>query len=162
MVTDWSLVSPHLQKRGAFPRHDHHICFDSDSWKDCREIITQSSCDGGDYELWSVFDECVESCKENGASDPTTVECCPNVDLMAWLSREGWSHGESTRSCRVELEAPMSVSWRCARCVAVCEMREVTSVAEGRDVERVTETMRGIRCMKLARKIDESASDVVG
>ena len=19
----------------AFPRHDHHICFDSDSWKDC-------------------------------------------------------------------------------------------------------------------------------
>ena len=70
-----------LQRRGAFPRHDH-CCIDSDSWKDCRKIITQSSCDGVDYELWSVFDECAEFCKENGASDPTTVECCPKVDLQ--------------------------------------------------------------------------------
>ena len=42
-------------------------------------------------------------------------------------------------------KAPVSVSWRCARCVAVCEMREVTSMEEGHDVERVTETMRAIR-----------------
>ena len=93
-----------------------------------------------------MFDECVEFCKENGASDPTTVECCPNVDLMAWPSREGELHGESTSSCRMELKAPTSVSGRCARCVALCEMREVTSVEEGHDVERVTEKMRAIRC----------------
>ena len=71
-----------------------------------------------------MFNEGVEFCKENGASDPTTV-----------------LHGESTCSCRVELKAPISMSWRCARSVAVCEMREVTSVEEGHDVERVTETM---------------------
>ena len=40
-----------------------------------------------------MFDACVKFCKENGTSDPTTVECCPNVDLMAWPSREGWLHG---------------------------------------------------------------------
>ena len=27
-------ISPHLQRRGACPRHDHHICFDSERWKD--------------------------------------------------------------------------------------------------------------------------------
>ena len=32
-------------------------------------------------ERWSVFDECVEFCKENRAVDPTAVKCCPNVDL---------------------------------------------------------------------------------
>ena len=46
--------------------------------------------------------------RKNGAFDPTTAECCPNVDfvarkalrteksvsaLMAWPSREGWLHG---------------------------------------------------------------------
>ena len=36
----------------------------------------------------------------------------------------------------------MSVSWCRARCVGVCEMTEVTSVEEGHDVERVTETKR--------------------
>ena len=41
VVTDWPLLSPHLQRRGAFPRCDDHICFDSDSWKDCREITTK-------------------------------------------------------------------------------------------------------------------------
>ena len=25
----WSLSSPHLQRQGAFPGHDHHLCFDS-------------------------------------------------------------------------------------------------------------------------------------
>ena len=35
------LISPHLQKRGVFLRHDHHLCFDSDSWYDFREIITE-------------------------------------------------------------------------------------------------------------------------
>ena len=44
--------------------------------------------------------------------------------------------------CGVELKAPMSVSWSRARCVAVCEMREVASVGEGHYVERVTGTMR--------------------
>ena len=92
-----------------------------------------------------MFDECVEVCKENGASDPTTMECCPNVYFVAWPPREDWLHGESTCSCTMELKAPISVSWRCARCVAVCETREVTSVEEGHDVERVTETMRAIR-----------------
>ena len=29
-----------------------------------------------------------------------------------------------------------------ARCVAACETREVTSVEEGHDAQRVTETMR--------------------
>ena len=23
-------ISPHRQRRGTFPKHDHHICFDSD------------------------------------------------------------------------------------------------------------------------------------
>ena len=40
------------------------------------ERSSPSSCDG-------VDDECVEFCKENEAVDPTTVECCANVDLMA-------------------------------------------------------------------------------
>ena len=35
VVTDCSsLSSPHLQRQGTFPKHDNHICFDSDSWKD--------------------------------------------------------------------------------------------------------------------------------
>ena len=47
-------------------------------------------------------------------------------------------------SCRVELGALWNVSCRFARCVVVCAMRGVTSVEEGHDVERVTETMRVI------------------
>ena len=58
----------------------------------------------------------------------------------------------------------MNVSWCCAQCVAVCEMREVVSVKEGHEVERVTETMRVTTgaMMKFARKKDGPASDVVG
>ena len=51
-----------LQKRGAFPRHDHHICFDSDSWK-IAERSSPNLYDGVDHERWSVF-ECTEFCKE--------------------------------------------------------------------------------------------------
>ena len=55
-----------------------------------------------------MFDEFVEFCRENGASDPTTVECYPNVDVMARPSTRGsWLHGESICSCTVELKAPM-------------------------------------------------------
>ena len=84
-----------------------------------------------------VFDECVDSCKENGAFGPTTMGCCPNVDLMAQ-------------------KALWNVSWRCARCVVVCAMREVTSVEEGQDVEQVTamrqcaESQLGASCWKTA------------
>ena len=31
-------------------------------------------------------------------------------------------------------KAPTSVSWRCTRCVVVCEKSEVSSVEEGHDV----------------------------
>ena len=44
------------------------------------------------------------------------------------------------RLVTVELKALMNVS--CDAYVAVCAMRGVTSVEEGHDVERVTETMR--------------------
>ena len=44
------------------------------------ERSSPSSCDGVDYGWWSVFDECVDFCRKNVAFDPTTVECCPNVD----------------------------------------------------------------------------------
>ena len=42
-------------------------------------------------------------------------------------------------------------------------MREVTSLEEGHDVERVTETMRvsTLAVVKLARKTVESASEVI-
>uniref|UniRef100_A0A7S0ZZN4 Isocitrate dehydrogenase (NADP(+)) n=1 Tax=Noctiluca scintillans TaxID=2966 RepID=A0A7S0ZZN4_NOCSC len=39
-----------------------------------------------------VFDECVEFCKKNGAFDPTTMGCCPNVGLMAQKAEEYGSH----------------------------------------------------------------------
>ena len=48
----------------------------------------------------------------------------------------------------------------------LCRVRDerVTSVEEGHDVERITETMRVSTCavVKLARKAVESASDAVG
>ena len=37
-----------------------------------------------------VFDECVEFCKKNGAFDPTTMGCCPNVGLMAQKAERVW------------------------------------------------------------------------
>ena len=58
---------------------------------------------------------------KNGTFDLTTVECCPNVDSMA----------------------PVSVSWRLH--TRMCEVREVASVEEGHDVERVADTMRDRR-----------------
>lgn len=39
-----------------------------------------------------VFDECVEFCKKNGAFDPKTMGCCPNVGLMAQKAEEYGSH----------------------------------------------------------------------
>ena len=36
------------------------------------DVITNSSCDGVDYERWSVFGECVKFCKKKG-QNPTTV-----------------------------------------------------------------------------------------
>ena len=52
----------------------------------------------------------VEFCKENGAVDPTTVECCPNVDLMTQktlltVSRIRW-RGFTWR------EIPARAGWR--------------------------------------------------
>ena len=55
------------------------------------------------------------------ALDPTTVDCCPNVDSMA----------------------PRSVSWRLH--TEMCEVLEVASVEEGHDVQRVADTMRDRR-----------------
>ena len=39
-----------LVARGTLPRHDHHLCFDSVGWKDCKKIIRQSSFDGVEHE----------------------------------------------------------------------------------------------------------------
>ena len=83
-------------------------------------------------------------CEKDGAFDPTTVGCCPNVDWMAPTAQ--WN-----------------VSGPCARCVVVC-VREVASVEEGHDVEHVTE-MRQCDTMsatvKLARETDEITSATV-
>ena len=87
-----------------------------------------------------MFDEFVKFCEKDGAFDPTTVGCCPNVDLMA--SQALWN-----------------VSWPCARCVVVC-VREVASV-EGHDVEHVTELRQcdtTSATVKLARETDETTS----
>ena len=65
-----------------------------------------------------MFNECVKFCENDGSFDPTTVGCCPNVDLMA--SKALWN-----------------VSWPCARCVVMCV--RVASVEEGHDVEHGTE-----------------------
>ena len=54
-----------------------------------------------------MFDECVTFFEKDGAFDPTTVGCCPNVDLMA-------------------PKALWNVSWPCARCEAR-ETDETTS-----------------------------------
>ena len=69
------------------------------------ERSSPSSCDGADYEFWSVFDECVEFCKKKWNCWPDTrgmlskcrfddAEGTQNCafELMAWLSREGWLH----------------------------------------------------------------------
>lgn len=40
----------------------------------------------------SVFHECIEFCKENGAFDPKTMGACPNVGLMAHGAEEHGSH----------------------------------------------------------------------
>merc|ERR1719261_1476620 len=39
-----------------------------------------------------TFAECVEFCKKNGAFDPKTMGCCPNVGLMAQKAEEYGSH----------------------------------------------------------------------
>jgi len=39
-----------------------------------------------------VFSEVVEFCKKNGAFDPKTMGCCPNVGLMAQKAEEYGSH----------------------------------------------------------------------
>merc|ERR1719464_1467362 len=39
-----------------------------------------------------VFHEVVEHCKKNGAFDPKTMGCCPNVGLMAQKAEEYGSH----------------------------------------------------------------------
>merc|ERR1719464_1557860 len=39
-----------------------------------------------------VFHEVVEFCKKNGAFDPKTMGCCPNVGLMAQKAEEYGSH----------------------------------------------------------------------
>jgi len=39
-----------------------------------------------------VWNECVEFCKKNGAFDPKTMGCCPNVGLMAQKAEEYGSH----------------------------------------------------------------------
>lgn len=40
----------------------------------------------------TVFGECVEFCKKNGAFDPKTMGACPNVGLMAQKAEEYGSH----------------------------------------------------------------------
>ena len=89
-----------------------------------------------------MFDECVG--EKDGAFDPTTVGCCPNVDLMA-------------------PKAMWNALLACARCVVVC-VREVASVEEGHDVEHVTEMRRcdtTTATVKLARETDETTSATV-
>ena len=61
-------------------------------------------------------------------------------------------------------KALRTVCWRCARCVVVCAMREVTSVEEGHDVEHVTDMRQcdsTSAMVKLAREIDETTSAMV-
>ena len=41
-------------RQGTLPRCDHHLCSDSSCWKSCREIVTQSSFDGAEYEWRNV------------------------------------------------------------------------------------------------------------
>ena len=41
-------------RQGTLPRCDHHLCSDSSCWKSCREIVTQSSCDGAEHEWRNV------------------------------------------------------------------------------------------------------------
>jgi len=42
-----------------------------------------------------VFAECTDFCKKNGAFDPKTMGCCPNVGLMAQAAEEYGSHGNT-------------------------------------------------------------------
>jgi len=42
-----------------------------------------------------VFAECIDFCKKNGAFDPKTMGCCPNVGLMAQAAEEYGSHGNT-------------------------------------------------------------------
>ena len=62
-------TSPHLQKRGVFPRYDHQL--ERLPRDHHRARMTESI-----VEFWGVCDECVEFFKENGAGDPG----CANVD----------------------------------------------------------------------------------
>merc|ERR1711988_1545137 len=39
-----------------------------------------------------IFDEVVKFCQKNGAFDPKTMGCCPNVGLMAQKAEEYGSH----------------------------------------------------------------------
>ena len=59
------------------------LLFNLDSWKDCREIITKARVTEPIISDGACSMNFVEFCKENGAFEPTSVECCPNVDLMA-------------------------------------------------------------------------------
>ena len=56
-----------------FPGMTITLALFSDSWKDCREIITKVRVTELIMSSGNVFNEGVEFCKENGASDPTTV-----------------------------------------------------------------------------------------
>ena len=41
---------PYSPRQGMLPRYDHHLCSDSGCWKNCGEIVTQSSFDGAEHE----------------------------------------------------------------------------------------------------------------
>ena len=73
-----------------------------------------------------MFDECMDFRRKSRNFDPTTVECCSNVDLSAEDTQE---------RCRARPETCLG---GCTRCCA----RPVASVEEGHDVERVAKTMR--------------------
>ena len=88
---------------------------------------------------------CVDFCKENGAFIPENRGCCPDVDSLA------------QKALRTRVLALHTI-------LPCCEMREVTSVEEGHDVEHVTEMRQcdmTSATLKLAREIDETTSDVV-
>ena len=82
-----------------------------------------------------VYCECMDFRRKSRNFDPTTVECCSTVD---------WSAEDTQERCRARPETCLDdvvqdqlLLWR-----KDVSRRELASVEEGHDVERVAETMR--------------------
>ena len=113
------------------PRYDKHPCLDSVGWKDCREDhhkarlteLNTSDDDGVELDMSDeAFDDCVEFCKE-------TEFRHDNRGSMS-TCRFGGAEGTDERVLALNTHV----------CRVQEETREVTSVGEGHDVERVVET----------------------